>query len=612
MKYFNRNRKSKRVLRLFLPALIFLIVFSVIFTYPETIFTVYGENGGGFLKSDPNLRIGLVYGSGIVESFQTSADNGYYFGSVKEGASDAFRVFFYIKNTKAAVSHIANLAKNSAGRYYASNKSIVVGKYNIEFDKTFSDFAEAYNFIGGLSKNTFKNTFPAYINGRIVVRFGSFTSADAAKAHIAAFSSSSPAALKVAADSNKTAVVINPDADEILFQYEDGGNNLAVAGAPAGYAGLVYGQSISGLSSKNTSFMTSPAGNTYPGAFIYRIYNSGVEVINLIGLEDYVKCIIPAEISPGWHDEALKAFAVTVRTFALHSVGRHGAGGFDLCNDTHCQYFLGAKRATNRTNAAVDATRDLVATYKNKTILTTYCSSTGGATENHNDAWGGALIYPYLTSVQLPFENYADPKRYNSMWTNSVSPKELYIYLVGASPHASKFKGVINSEIARIIIDERSPSSNYIKKVTVVDINGNKVTIQNSEAVRNAFYKYANSANMDILQSSIFRSYIISSDKTAVNQDIEAGRTYIMGANGLTRSTPGDGNLYVLTASGKYSVKSYANGGDFIFDGKGWGHGVGLSQWAMQDMAELGYGYQEIVKKFYTGVTIEKITNVKE
>ena len=576
------------------------------------VFTVYGENDGGdYLKSDPNLRIGLVYGSGIVESFQTSADNGYYFGSVKNNASDSFDVFFYIKNNKIAVAHIANLAKNSVGRYYASSKNILIGKYNIEFDREFDNFAEAYNFIGALPKGVFGNTFSAYINGRIVVRSGNFTTIDAAKSHINAVSKNSPADLKVAGDSNKTAVVINPDTNEILFQYEDGNNNLAVAGYPAASGKLAYGQSISGLSSKNTSFMTSPAGNTYPGAFIYRIYNSGVEVINLISLEDYVKCIVPAEISPAWHDEALKAFAVTVRTFAVNSGERHASGGFMLCNDSHCQLFVGTKRATDRTNAAVDATKDLVATYENKTIMTTYCSSTGGVTENHNDAWGGALRFPYLISVRLPFEKYAEPNRLNAMWTRSASPKELYDYLVGASPSASQFKGKLNSEISRIIINERSPSSNYIKSVTVVDKNGNKVTIQNSASVRTAFTRYANSANMDIFKSSKFKSYMMSSDKKSVNQDIEAGKIYIMTANGLTRSTPGDGVLSVLTANGKYSVKAYSTGNDFIFDSKGWGHGVGLSQWAMQDMAEEGYGYEEIVKKFYTGVAIEKITGVK-
>ena len=629
MKYI--NIKSKKIARFFMPVLIFLICFSVLLL-SNPLTQVYGENeneiesesgiesetlivsektGGDFLTSNPNLRIGLVFGKGTGESFQTNSENGYYFGYVKNNASDEFNIIFFIKNTKITVARLANLAKNSAGKYYASSNNIVVGKYSIEFDATFDNFAEAYNFIGTLPKGAFKNLFSAYIGGRIVMRFGDFASVESAKAKIAALSDSSPVALKVTEGSNKTAVVINSDTNEVIFEYEDGDNNFAVAGAPAVNPDLIYGQSISELSYKNTSFITSPAGNIYPGAFIYRINNSGVEVLNLMSLDEYVKCVVSSEISPYWHEEALKAFSVAVRTFAVHAINRHVDNGFMLCNETHCQLLIGMKRATAKSNAAVDATKDLVATYNNQTIETTYCSSSGGVTENHNDAWGGALKYPYLVSVKLPFENYSDPNRLNAMWTKSASPRELYEYLVGASPYALKFKGKLNSEISRIVINERSPSSNYIKSVTVTDKNGNSVTIKNSATIRGAFTKYANSANMDIFKSFKFKSYIMPSTGKTVNQDIEAGKTYIMTANGLTRSTPGDGTLSVLTATGKYSIKAYATGNDFIFDGKGWGHGAGLSQWAMQDMAELGYDYATILKTFYTGIEIKKMTDIK-
>jgi len=101
-------------------------------------------------------------------------------------------------------------------------------------------------------------------------------------------------------------------------------------------------------------------------------------------------------------------------------------------------------------------------------------------------------------------------------------------------------------------------------------------------------------------------------NQKAREQDIEAGKTYIMTAEGLTRSTPGDGKLSVLSAGGKYSVSAYATGNDFVFDGRGWGHGVGLSQWGMQDMAEAGIKHDAILKTFYRGVSIKKLTDVKK
>ena len=96
-----------------------------------------------------------------------------------------------------------------------------------------------------------------------------------------------------------------------------------------------------------------------------------------------------------------------------------------------------------------------------------------------------------------------------------------------------------------------------------------------------------------------------------MNQDIESGKTHILTANGITKSTPGDEALHVLTANGGYSVNVHSAGSDFIFDGRGWGHGVGLSQWGMHDMAAAGYTYDEILKTYYTGITIESITNIR-
>jgi len=465
------------------------------------------------------MRIGLVFGSGMTESFQTTSEDGFLFGYVEYNASDKFNVLSYSANTKIRVT------RNAA---------------------------------------------------------------------------------------NNAAIVIDPDTDEILFQYLDSDNNFVTVAATESNKNLTNGQSITELSAQNTGFTTTPAGNIYSGAFIYRTEGGGVEVINLVSLEDYIKGVLPYEISPNWPEEAQKAFSIAVRSYSVRSINRHASAGFMLCNTTHCQVYRGGINATAGTNAAVDATKDLVAVFNNQVIEAVYHSSSGGVTENNSDAWGTARV-AYLASVTVPHERYNTPNRANSLWTNTVSPQELYEYLVGTSPQASRFRGTLDSAIANIIINERSPSSNYIKSVTVTDRNGNSVTVQNSDTIRSTFSKYANSANMDIYRPSVFRSFIRTGtgNNNAVNQDIESGKTHILTANGITKSTPGDEALHVLTANGGYSVNVHSAGSDFIFDGRGWGHGVGLSQWGMHDMAAAGYTYDEILKTYYTGITIESITNIR-
>ncbi|MBI5560577.1 MAG: SpoIID/LytB domain-containing protein [Deltaproteobacteria bacterium] len=48
-------------------------------------------------------------------------------------------------------------------------------------------------------------------------------------------------------------------------------------------------------------------------------------------------------------------------------------------------------------------------------------------------------------------------------------------------------------------------------------------------------------------------------------------------------------------------------GDEFVFSGRGSGHGVGLSQWGAKGMAEDGYGYKEILRHYYPGTELRRV-----
>lgn len=52
--------------------------------------------------------------------------------------------------------------------------------------------------------------------------------------------------------------------------------------------------------------------------------------------------------------------------------------------------------------------------------------------------------------------------------------------------------------------------------------------------------------------------------------------------------------------------------GDYVFKGRGWGHGVGLCQYGMKYLGELGYGYQEILSYYYPGAQVIQAKGVQE
>ena len=65
-----------------------------------------------------------------------------------------------------------------------------------------------------------------------------------------------------------------------------------------------------------------------------------------------------------------------------------------------------------------------------------------------------------------------------------------------------------------------------------------------------------------------------------------------------------------LIRSTNFSVK-YA-GDSFIFQGKGWGHGVGLCQWGTKGMAERGFSYQSILYHYYPGATLKPLEGIED
>src|SRR6266404_3735489 len=89
-----------------------------------------------------------------------------------------------------------------------------------------------------------------------------------------------------------------------------------------------------------------------------------VQVIDTLGLESYLKGVVPAEMPSAWPPEALKAQAVAARSYALANMTTGRA--FDLYGDTRSQVFGGVKAENPATSAAVDATKGQVVLYKDK------------------------------------------------------------------------------------------------------------------------------------------------------------------------------------------------------------------------------------------------------
>lgn len=205
-------------------------------------------------------------------------------------------------------------------------------------------------------------------------------------------------------------------------------------------------------------------GYTYYGDFEYFRYDDkGLTVINVVSIDDYVKCVVPVEMSPSWPIEALKAQAVCARSyFAANINSSYAKYGFDVTATTSSQAYGGSGRASANSNAAVEATAGEYLTYNGEICNAVYSSSSGGGTENSENVFVAAL--GYLRGIIDPFSDEV-PSSMNSYkeWTREWSGAEL----------AAKTGGRIGAVVS---VEPTYSATNNVVALRLTDANGRSHT----------------------------------------------------------------------------------------------------------------------------------------
>ena len=170
--------------------------------------------------------------------------------------------------------------------------------------------------------------------------------------------------------------------------------------------GVTVNPALGGTSSVRTASYLRVGGKEYRGEMQLILNARGrINVVNALPLEQYLRGVVPMELSPGAYPamEALKAQAVAARTYALAHRSQSHEADFDLRDDTRSQVYGGLTAERDLTNRAVDETHGIVALYTNEEgklvpIDALYTANCGGRTENNEVIFGGKPL-PYLRSV---------------------------------------------------------------------------------------------------------------------------------------------------------------------------------------------------------------------
>ena len=157
----------------------------------------------------------------------------------------------------------------------------------------------------------------------------------------------------------------------------------------------------------------------YRGDIEVRLDGGGVTAINELDMDSYLRGVVAGEMPSTWPMEALKAQAVTARTYALAT--RKTDGAFDQYPDTRSQVYRGVTGESVRSDAAVAQTSGRVLTYAGEPAVTYYFSTSGGHTENVEFSFVGSLSKPWLVGVPDPYDTQSPYHR----WQVSFSASRL-------------------------------------------------------------------------------------------------------------------------------------------------------------------------------------------
>lgn len=378
----------------------------------------------------------------------------------------------------------------------------------------------------------------------------------------------------------------------------------------------------------------------YRGAFL--ITSRGL--LNVLDLEDYLRGVLPAEVGASWPMEALRVQAIISRTYALRQSLARASRGYDVVDTVADQVYRGAGVETAATNQAVASTEREILTYGSELAFTPFHSDSGGHTANNADVWGRTL--PYLAGVPEPVV-YASP---NASWSVRIPRGSIEAALARLKAGV----GVL-SEVRVTHVDKGG-------RATALTFTGSRGTT----SVKASQFRTAIGPNL--LKSTMLTSGarippITPKPQPATPQEnrptpvegrplppvptsrdpmtfAQEKRLAQMTADGvfttselvdmLSNPNKKKGYFYIglqrtggsvpapqpvrkpapvvpaapVARGGGFAV---AREGDaFIFCGRGWGHGVGLSQWGSLTLAKNGWKGERILMHYYPGTEVKR------
>ena len=352
----------------------------------------------------------------------------------------------------------------------------------------------------------------------------------------------------------------------------------------------------------------------YIGDLMLGVSGGKLRPVLRVHVEDYLLGVVPYEMGESFPLEALKAQAITARTYALRCQGRYK--DYDLVDNTNDQAFKGYIEGHAKSEQAVKETRGLCGYYKGDLAQCYYAASNGGQTELVQTVWEGREAYPYYASVEDPYD-IANPQ-------STVRSLRLLKEYTKDQEAPLKLRQLLAEQIVELL-DGHAVTPEDIRVDSVLNVRADNPSTPGSKRMTRLHLE----ARLSI------RGYI---DRSATAADMSPEEVYLFpDTNELPALTTiaeperfnGTSSEYhplkqpvridlpifpvaeqglALSINSNYQNEIWnvrENENEFVIEVRRYGHGVGMSQRGAQWMAEEhGMTYQDILAFYYPGMNL--------
>ena len=382
----------------------------------------------------------------------------------------------------------------------------------------------------------------------------------------------------------------------------------------------------------------------YRGHLEVAVADGGLVLVNELALEEYLYSVVPSEMPVSHGEEALKVQAVCARSYAYQQLlaNRYAGYGAHIDDTVNCQVYNNAAE-TQSSVFAVKDTYGQIMQYEDIPVSAFYFSTSSGYTSSIEEVWQDYAPTEYFSGkIQLTEDSRKAlllevPEQ--ALQEISLSEESVFrkfirdevLVLQSEEKQIEKKVSTYDSEFSwyrwQVTLDAQELAeqtdrllgariaANPNEILTRISTEGSFVTPSGAELEgefapadittvgRILAIEPVSRAKSGMLTEILIRGSehtVLVRNQTNIRTLLAPLHTTVYLANDVTVEG------FSLMPSAFFYVEPGTRDGKtvFVFYGGGYGHGVGMSQNGVKNLAKAGYTYEEILEHYYSGVSI--------